>query len=248
MDIFKSIIVWITALCFIAILFPVTLIAWLLVLPFDRHRFVTHWILIYQSVIISALIPIWKVDITGREKAIKGTTYVVIANHQSTLDILLINCLRYRFRWISKIEIMKVPVLGWYLGMAGYITVNRGNDESKAEMLEKSFHSLKEGISVMLFPEGTRSADGEIGFFKRGAFQLALQAGVPILPVIIDGTADILPKHGLIFRSGYRVRIKVLDPVLTASFGTLNPDLLALDLNKLMKSELSLLRSETGIR
>ena len=247
MDVFKSILVWITALCFIAILFPVTLIVWLIMLPFDSHRFVTHWILIYQSVIMSALIPIWKIGIEGREKASKGTTYVIIANHQSTLDILLINCLRYRFRWISKIEIMKVPVLGWYLGMAGYIIVNRGNDESKAEMLEKSYYSLKEGISIMLFPEGTRSADGEIGFYKRGAFQLAIQAGVPILPVIIDGTAGILPKHGLIFRSGYKVRIRVLDPVMPQSFGTLNPDLLALDLNVLMKSELSILRSESGM-
>jgi len=247
MDVFKSIIVWITALCFIAIMFPVTLIVWLFVLPFDRGRYITHWILIYQSVIISALIPIWKIEISGREKASKKTTYVIIANHQSTLDILFINCLMYRFRWISKIEIMKVPVLGWYLAMAGYITVNRGNDESKAEMLEKSYHCLKEGISVMLFPEGTRSADGEIGFYRRGAFQLAIQAGVPILPVIIDGTARILPKHGLIFRSGYRVRIKVLDPILPSSFGTLNPDQLALDLSILMKSELAILRSEEGL-
>ena len=72
--------------------------------------------------------------------------------------------------------------------MAGYITVNRGNEESKAEMLEKSDQCLKEGISIMIFPEGTRSADGEIGFFKRGAFQLAIQDDVPILPVVIDGT------------------------------------------------------------
>ena len=107
-----------------------------------------------------------------------------------------------------------LPVLGWYLRMAGYITVNRGNEESKAEMLERSYQCLKQGISIMIFPEGTRSVDGEIGFFKRGAFQLAIQAGVPILPVVIDGTTGILPKHGLKFRSGYHVRIKVLDPVI----------------------------------
>jgi len=247
MDIFKSIIVWITALSFITIMFPFTLVVWLIVLPFDRRRFITHWLLMYQSVIITALIPIWKIDISGREKASKNTTYVIIANHQSTLDILFINCLMYRFRWISKIEIMRVPVLGWYLAMAGYITVNRGNDESKAEMLEKSYQCLKEGISIMLFPEGTRSADGEIGFYKRGAFQLAIQAEVPILPVIIDGTARILPKHGLTFRSGYRVRIKVLDPILPPSFGTSNPDQLALGLSKSMKSELDILRSEGGL-
>ena len=175
MDIIKSVIVWITALCFLGILFPLTFIIWCLVLPFDRQRFVTHWLLVYQSVIISALIPIWKIKIEGREKALSDSAYVIIANHQSILDILLINCLRYRFKWISKIENIRLPVLGWYLRMAGYITVNRGNEESKAEMLEKSDQCLRSGISIMIFPEGTRSLDGEIGFFKRGAFQLAIQ-------------------------------------------------------------------------
>jgi 1-acyl-sn-glycerol-3-phosphate acyltransferase len=248
MDIFKSIIVWITALCFMGILFPLTFIIWLIVLPFDRNRFVTHWLLVYQSIMLSSLIPIWKIKVDGREKAVRGTTYVIISNHQSILDILLINYLRYRFKWISKIENMKLPVLGWYLGMAGYITVNRGNDESKAEMLAKSYKCLKQGISIMIFPEGTRSADGEIGFYKRGAFQLAIQAYIPILPVLIDGTTDILPKHGLKFGSGYHVRIKVLDPVLPSAFGTDNPDILAGKLNLLMKSELTALRSSTGSR
>ena len=246
MDTFKSIIVWITGLCFIGILFPLTFIIWLIVFPFDRERFVTHWLLVWQSVLMSILIPIWKIDIEGREKALRGTTYVIIANHQSMLDIILINRLRYRFKWISKIEITSVPVLGWYLRMAGYITVDRGNDESKSEMLEKSFECLKQGISIMIFPEGTRSLDGEIRFYKRGAFQLAIRADVPILPVIIDGTADILPKYGLKFGSGYHVRIKVLDPVFPSSFGTDNPDTLAGELNILMKSELSALRPGRG--
>jgi 1-acyl-sn-glycerol-3-phosphate acyltransferase len=97
----------------------------------------------------------------------------------------------------------------------------------------------------MVFPEGTRSVDGEIGFFKRGAFQLAIRNAVPILPVVIDGTTSILPKHGLIFRSGYNVKIKVLDPVKPSSFETLNPDILAARMNSLIKSELSILRTPT---
>ena len=170
---------------------------------------------------------------------------MIISNHQSILDILLINGLRYRFKWISKIENINLPVLGWYLRMAGYITVNRGNEESKAEMLERSDQCLKQGISIMIFPEGTRSVDGEIGFFKRGAFQLAIQNAVPILPVVIDGTTSILPKHGLIFRSGYDVKIKVLDPVNPSSFETGNADILAGRLNSLMKSELITMRTRT---
>ena len=246
MNIIKSIIVWIIALCYIGILFPPTFIIWLLVLPFDRERVVIHWLLVCQALVLSELIPIWKIDIEGREKAVNGTTYVIISNHQSTLDILLIDCLRYKFKWVSKIENVNVPVLGWYLRMAGYITVDRGNEESKTEMVEKSFLCLKRGISVMIFPEGTRSIDKEIGFFKRGAFQLAIQADVPILPVLIDGTADILPRHGMIFGSGYHLQIRILDPVDPPSFGTDNPDDLAARLNSLMKSELIELRTRNG--
>lgn len=225
------------------ILFPLTLLIWLIVLPFDKQRFVTHWMLVYQSIILSCLIPVWKIQAEGREKAVKGGTYVIIANHQSILDILLINHLRYRFRWISKIENAKVPVLGWYLKMAGYITVNRGNEESKTEMLERSYKCLKQGISIMMFPEGTRSSDGEIGFYKRGAFQLAISAEVPILPVVIDGTAGILPKHGFKLGSGYHIRIRVLDPVMPSAFGTDNPNILADRLNLLMSSELTSIRA-----
>ena len=154
----------------------------------------------------------------------------------------------YKFKWISKIENVRVPVLGWYLKMAGYITVNRSDEESKAEMLEKSARCLKNGVSIMIFPEGTRSPDKEIKFFKRGAFQLALQTNVPILPVLIDGTGDILPKHGLIFGSGYHIKIRVLDVVHPASFGTDNPEELALKFNSLMKSELSKIGSAITVR
>jgi 1-acyl-sn-glycerol-3-phosphate acyltransferase len=245
MDIFKSVIVWLIGICLLVILFPVAFIIWLLVLPFDRERAVTHRILTFQSWLLVRLMPIWKVDIKGREKAVKGITYVVISNHQSILDILLLNCLRYKFKWISKIENTRIPVLGWYLRMADYITVNRGNEESKTEMLEKSYGSLKRGTSIMIFPEGTRSKTNEIGFFKRGAFQLAIEANVPILPVLIDGTGGVLPKHGVIFGCGHHIRIKVLDPVYPASFSSSNPNDLAMDFSKWMISELNKMRSNT---
>ena len=246
MDIFKSIIVWFIGICYVIITFPLTLVVWLLALPFDNDKTIIHWFLMRQSLILSYLIPIWSVHILGRELAAKGATYVIISNHQSLLDILLINCLSYKFKWISKIENFKVPVIGWYLKMADYIIVDRGNEESKAEMLERSFNCLKKGISIMIFPEGTRSTDNEIGFFKRGAFQLALEAGIPILPVLIDGTGGILPKHGLIFGSGHHITIKVLNPINPANFGTDVPDDLAKKLSLLMTSELKELRARNN--
>lgn len=244
MDILRSIIVWAGGIIYILVLFPVSFLIWLAVLPFDKDRRVIHRILIWQSQASKILLPIGSFTIEGREKAVKGSTYVVISNHQSIIDILFINTLGYRVKWISKIENNKIPILGWYLRMADYISVDRGNEESKVAMIEKSLNCLKNGSSIMIFPEGTRSKDGELGFFKRGAFQLAIQAGVPILPVVIDGTGGILPKHGLVFGTGHDIKMKVLDPVLPESFGTDNPDELALKFATLIRDELIGLRKK----
>ncbi len=243
MDILKSIVIWLVGITFIVFFFPITFLVWLLVLPFDKNRLITHWMLTYQAVIISYLIPIWRIRVEGREKAIRGTTYVIISNHQSILDILLINCLRYRFKWISKIENMKRPVLRWYLKMADYITVDRGNKESKERMIVESYECLKKEISIMIFPEGTRSPDSQIKFFKRGAFQLAITAKKPLLPVLIDGTGGVLPKYGFIFGGFHKITIRILDPVDPSEFGTSNCDELASKFHELMTHELQRLRN-----
>jgi 1-acyl-sn-glycerol-3-phosphate acyltransferase len=224
--------------------FPLTLFIWLLVLPFDKERKIIHWLLMHESLILSFMIPIWKINIEGRGKAVKGSTYVIISNHQSILDILIINCLRYKFKWISKIENFNVPIIGWYLRMADYILVDRGNEDSKIEMLDRSYKCLMKGISVMIFPEGTRSPDNEIGFFKRGAFQLALQANVSILPILIHGTGGVLPKHGLIFGTGQKIRIRVLDPILPESFNSETPEALALKISSYMRTCYDVLKAE----
>jgi 1-acyl-sn-glycerol-3-phosphate acyltransferase len=246
MDILKSVLVWLIGVVFVVCFFPVTLIIWLLLMPFDNKRVITHRFLTFQSWLLVKLMPIWKVRIAGREKALKDETYVIISNHQSILDILLINCLRYNFKWISKIENTKVPVLGWYLRMAGYVTVDRGDKESKEKMLERSLDYLKKQTSIMIFPEGTRSADREIGFFKRGAFQLAITAQKPILPVLLDGSGGILPKHGLIFNTGNRIRIEIFNPVYPESFGTDDPDILSLKFSIFMKEALGNWRNENS--
>jgi 1-acyl-sn-glycerol-3-phosphate acyltransferase len=244
MDTILSIFVWIFSLTYTVVFFPVSAIIWFLLYPFDHERTVIHWWLVLQGNLLTRLIPLWKVKVEDREKAQKEKAYVIISNHQSILDILVMNCLRYRFRWISKIENYKVPVLGWYLRMAKYITIDRGNKESKAEMLERSALSLRNGISIMMFPEGTRSTDNEIGPFKLGAFQLALMTDKSILPVIVDGTGGILPKHGLIFSSGHFIRIRVLDPVHPGLFGTADAEELALKFRNLMVDGLKKMRGK----
>jgi 1-acyl-sn-glycerol-3-phosphate acyltransferase len=242
MDKIKSLFVWIFGIAYTIILFPVSLIIWVLLYPFDQERTITHWCLVIQACLLTKLIPIWKISVEGREKARRKIPYIIISNHQSILDILILNCLRLKFRWISKIENYKVPVLGWYMRMAKYIAVDRGNKESKAEMMEKSVESLRKGISIMMFPEGTRSRDGEIAPFKLGAFQLALMTDKSILPVIVDGTGGILPKHGLMFSGGNKLKIKVLDPVHPGTFGTADPEELASKFRSLMIDELKKIR------
>jgi len=244
MNILKSLVVWLVGIIYLILTFPLTFIVWLIVLPFDNKREITHWLLNWQSLILTRMIPIWKIIIEGKEKELKGTACVIISNHQSILDILLINCLRYRFKWISKIENLNKPILGWYLRMAGYITVDRSNKESKEEMLEKSYKCLKDGTSIMMFPEGTRSVDCEIGFFRRGAFQLAIEAQVPILPIVLDGSGGVLPKYGLIFTTGHKIRIKVFDAVMPESFDTDDPDILSQKFSNFMTGALKELRGK----
>jgi 1-acyl-sn-glycerol-3-phosphate acyltransferase len=226
------------------ILFPVSLIIWFLTYPFDNERTLFHWWMVIHSIIIVRLIPIWKIEISGREKVNRGTPYIIISNHQSMLDILILNCLRYRYRWISKVENSRVPVLGWYLKMAKYITIDRGNPESREIMLGKSVESLRKGISIMIFPEGTRSLDSEIGPFKLGAFQMAIMADKTILPVIVDGTGKVLPKRGLVFSPGQILKIRILDPVHPGMFNTSDPEELAQKMRNLMVEELNLERNK----
>ncbi len=242
-NIFRSIIAWIIGIFFLVVFFPVTFLVWLIVFPFDSNRRIIHYLLVWQSTILTYLMPVWKVQTEGKEKADSSATYVIISNHQSIIDILVINCLRYRYKWVSKIENTKLPFLGWYLRMAGYLVVDRSNDESKAELIANAYCTLKKGISVMFFPEGTRSLNGQPGFFKRGAFQLAIEAKVPILPIVVDGTGGLLPKNSLIFMGRNKIYLKVLAPVLPGSFGTDNPDTLALKFHELISTELSNLRN-----
>jgi 1-acyl-sn-glycerol-3-phosphate acyltransferase len=144
-------------------------------------------------------------------------------------------------------EVFRVPVLGWEMKMVKYIEVVRGNKTSVIRMMEKCVESLQDGISVVLFPEGTRSLTGAIGKFKTGAFQLAVKTDKPLLPVLIDGTGGILPKKGgVIFRNRRIVRIRVLDPIFPGQFGTGDPEELATRVHSIMVTAMDEMRSEPG--
>lgn len=136
------------------------------------------------------------VKVTGQENIDPAQSYVVVANHQSQYDIFVIyGWLPIDFRWVMKMELRKVPILGYYCYKAGHIYIDRSNHAAALESINAAKSKMKNGTSVVFFPEGTRSAAGTLLDFKKGAFKFALDIGLPVLPVTIIGTRDILPAN-----------------------------------------------------
>ncbi|MEO8796803.1 MAG: lysophospholipid acyltransferase family protein [Polyangiaceae bacterium] len=167
----------------------------------------------------SRLTPLWKFEVEGDAPAdIDHKGYVVVANHESTADPFLLSWLPWDMRWVAKEELFKPPVSGWAMRFSGDIPIRRGEGDSVRTMLQECERALRGGISVMLFPEGTRSKDGNMLPFKDGAFSLAIRAGVPVLPVALAGTRAMRPKHSRWFGKAHACA-KVLSPIPTAGLG-----------------------------
>ncbi len=210
---FYSLVFWSFLVASSIALFPVAVAVWALTAPFDRrlvllHRFTCFWASLYTWVN-----PLWPVVVRGREKIRADETYVMVANHLSLLDILVLFRLFRHFKWVSKIENFRVPCIGWNMRLNRYIPLRRGNRQSIAEMMVACERTLGEGNSIMMFPEGTRSVDGEMRAFKPGAFELALRTRRPILPIVLEGTSNALPKRGFVLQGKHPIRVTVLDPI-----------------------------------
>ena len=159
--------------------------------------------------------PQWRFRVEGRPPVdIDRRAYVVVANHQSTADPWLLSSLRWDMRWIAKASLFRAPVIGWLMRLGGDLEVVRGQGASVKAMLAEARATLARGMSLMIFPEGTRSPDGELGRFKDGAFELAIASGAPILPVVVDGTHHCRPKGSWWFGEADAVA-KVLPPIAT---------------------------------
>ncbi|MFW2381301.1 MAG: lysophospholipid acyltransferase family protein [Acidimicrobiales bacterium] len=195
------------------LLFPVAVMIWVLTVAFDRRLVVLHRFTCFWASLYTWFNPAWPVKVEGLEKIRPDTAYVMVANHLSTLDILVLFRLFRHFKWVSKIENFRVPFIGWNMSMNRYIKLRRGDRESVVQMMASCEKTIGEGSSIMMFPEGTRSSDGEMRPFKPGAFELALKTRTPILPIVISGTADALPKRGFVLQGRHPIRIRVVDPI-----------------------------------
>jgi 1-acyl-sn-glycerol-3-phosphate acyltransferase len=195
------------------VLFPVALVLWALTAPFDRRRVWLHRFTCFWASLYTWLNPAWPLRLEGRERIRPDETYVMVANHLSLLDILVLFRLFTHYKWVSKIENFRVPFIGWNMSLNGYVKLKRGDKQSIGEMMSTCSRVLDDGSSIMMFPEGTRSPDGRLRAFKHGAFKLAQGSGCPILPILVEGTADALPKRGFVLQGRHAIRIRVLDEI-----------------------------------
>ncbi|OGP54304.1 MAG: hypothetical protein A2Y65_11005 [Deltaproteobacteria bacterium RBG_13_52_11] len=159
-----------------------------------------------------------RVQVTGLEHIDSRKPSIYMCNHQGSFDIFaLLAYLHAQFRWLAKAELFRIPILGWAMSTAGYISLDRSEKKKAYRSMEIAARKIKEGTSVVIFPEGSRSLDGVLQPFMNGGFTLAIKAGIPICPITIDGTWAIMPRTTLRIKKG-AIRIVIERPIKTTEF------------------------------
>ncbi|MFH1019294.1 MAG: lysophospholipid acyltransferase family protein [Pseudomonadota bacterium] len=195
----------------------VSIVAIIMVLIFRRSAAEVQFLPRALGRIVARLSGV-SVKMSGSNLLEQGHPYIFAANHQSQFDIFVLQgYLGCDFRWLAKLELFKIPVFGKAMQLAGYIPVDRAHGRKALKSLDEAARRIADGTSVIIFPEGTRSPDGRLGQFKAGTMVLAIKAGVPVVPVAIVGTHQILPKGRLLVKPG-RVEIRVGAPIATSDY------------------------------
>jgi 1-acyl-sn-glycerol-3-phosphate acyltransferase len=159
--------------------------------------------------------PLCRISIEGEHIENPRLPFLVVSNHQSGGDIPVISHLPWEMKWMGKKELFKLPFVGWMMRIAGDIYLDRSSRSSGARAMVRARWYLDRHCSVIIFPEGTRSPDGRLLPFKSGAFALAIKAGVPVLPLVVQGSSNCLPKKSWIFRGRHHITVTVLPPIHT---------------------------------
>jgi 1-acyl-sn-glycerol-3-phosphate acyltransferase len=200
------------------VFFAGALLVWAVTAPFDRRKVALHLYSSAWAVCYVRLNPLWRLRTTGRGLLPWRGPAMLVANHASLIDILVLFDLFRPFKWVSKAEIFRVPVIGWNMRLNGYVPLVRGSGESIRRMLARCGELLDAGSPVLIFPEGRRTEDGTLQPFRNGAFDLAVRHGVPVFPIAVHGTHHALPKRGLILRQHVDARVEVLPPLHPADY------------------------------
>lgn len=205
---------WFVLVVVVVVWTPLVAVVRLVTAPFDPAAYHAGYLFRKLTVVHERLNPLWQFEVSGTIPSDPRHPYVVVANHESFVDILLISHLPFEMKWMSKSDFFRYPFVGWMMRLARDIRLERGDKKSGVAALIECRRRLDQKVSVMIFPEGTRSHTGELGEFRDGAFRLAVQAGVPILPLAVIGTRDALVKHDWRFGPS-RAEVRVLDPIPT---------------------------------
>lgn len=203
------------------------------------HRFSCWWG--YHYIAVN---PFWTCKFEGRENLPQDSACVLVANHQSFWDIMVLYGLNYPYKWVSKESIFKVPFIGWNMMLNQYVKIARGDLKSIKEMMTCCKNWLKQGASIMIFPEGTRSADGRLLEFRDGPFKMASDCKLPVVPIVVEGTHLMFPKGSLEVNFRANVRVRILPPVYPENFDQ-SPRKLREHVRAQMVSCLSELREQT---
>ena len=205
----------------LVVLFGVVYVAavWLVTAPFDKGRYHAGRAFRQLAVTVVTLNPLWHFETDGQAPENPRLPYVAVSNHESYADIFLISHFPWEMKWLSKDTMFKIPVMGWMMRMANDIPIVRGKRESIVSAMRGCRDRLSKRVSVMIFPEGTRSDTEDLLPFKDGAFKLAVEAGAPILPIAVAGTRNCMAKGSFAFRRA-RAKARVLPPIPTAGMTT----------------------------
>jgi 1-acyl-sn-glycerol-3-phosphate acyltransferase len=205
---------WVVLILAIIVGFFVVLTVFLVTVVFDRDRYLAGRTFRLVAFTTVKLNPLWKFSTDGLRIRDPRRPYVAVSNHESYADIFLISHLPWEMKWLGKAQLFKIPFLGWMMWLAGDIPVRRGTRESIVAAMNDCRDRLQRRLSVMIFPEGTRSPDGALQPFKDGAFRLAIENSVPILPIVVAGTRRAMAKHTFQFQKT-RAVCRVLEPIET---------------------------------
>ncbi|MDP2927342.1 MAG: lysophospholipid acyltransferase family protein [Candidatus Omnitrophota bacterium] len=219
MNIIISIGIWFVSGLLTILLFFVVFFLNILLFPFDKKKKITHRQCFWWSDAVIGFNPYWSVNINGLENIDHKRTYVIISNHQSMADIVALYQTKMQFKWVAKASLFKIPFIGWCLSLIKHIKLNRGDFSSIKEIYQEASRWLQKDMSVLFFPEGTRSSSNEMGEFQNGAFKLAIKEKKPILPICLKGTHAAFPKGSWIFKSKVAAKVIVLEPIATDGYG-----------------------------
>ena len=203
---------WVIAAPIFIVLTFITAVVTMVTTALFGDRFWGYWPAHIWSRIICALVFV-RVKVEGREKIDKKTSYVFVANHQGAFDIWAIyGFLNHNFKWLMKKSLENIFMVGYACKLAGHVFVDQNNLTSIRETIAEARSKLKDGMSLVIFPEGTRSHDGSMTEFKRGAFMLAGEFSVPVVPITIDGAFKVMPRSSYNINPG-TIRMIIHDPI-----------------------------------